>query len=119
MSERGYPEGTLCVVTQANESTAPIGKVVKCGGLVCMWWAGESVLYRGIECLMNPNNSSLNGYMVQEVGFEIKPNGVPRYFSHPTTWMRPIDADTDESDEEIVQAYKQVKQGEPVQNVHG
>lgn len=100
----GYPIGTRCVVTfmpswAPNSSVRP-GDIVTCEERGFIWWAGSTTTMFGRPCLMNPNQSRLNGHGCQPITMV----HTDKIEVLPVAWMRPIDADMDSDDAEIIRA---------------
>lgn len=84
-----YPTGTVCVITHAPDSPS-------LGLMVAVTDRWPPSVCDGIAALHCPARAGLIVQWIEAPGEE-------GYY--PCAWMRPIDADTDEGDDEVVRAY--------------
>lgn len=84
--ERGYPPGTKCVVTWALRIEY-IGTIVEV-----------------MDAFVFP--ASVTGHPAQNIVFVDDPETV---WNQPIDWMRPIDKDTDEDDQEVIRQMNTIR----------
>ena len=110
MRESGYPIGTKCVITHIPLSWTYSGMPTSVGDIVTLssdawiFWAGQTHVVSGAPARDAQEYGKLNGHLVQRVGVTAKrPDGSKINIVHPVYWMRPLDDDTDESDQEVIE----------------
>lgn len=94
---RGYPPGTKCVITRTPSM------IFRRPGLGTVVTVGER-FDSSVTCMASGKVFIL---LSQQIDIPT-PTGKFRYYFQPVAWMRPLDEDTDESDDEIIAALSDV-----------